>query len=94
MERNTHRERATRISLRAERTKHALIARAARQAGKSRTEFILDAACREATEVLLDRRLCLADAKAYKRFLEALDAPPAENKRLRRLMARRAIREQ
>ena len=83
-------KRTVTINLRADQTKRALIDRAAERVGKNRSEFMLDAACRQATEVLLDQRLFLLDEKAYKRFTDALDAPPAENKRLKRLMASRA----
>jgi uncharacterized protein (DUF1778 family) len=41
------------INLRADHTKGALIDRAAERVGKNRSEFMLEAACREATEVLL-----------------------------------------
>jgi uncharacterized protein (DUF1778 family) len=44
------------INLRADHTKGALIDRAAERVGKNRSEFMLEAACREATEVLLDQR--------------------------------------
>ena len=37
-----------------------------------------------------DRRLFLLDEKAYRRFTEALDGSPADNPRLRRLLATRA----
>ena len=47
---------------------------------------MLEAAFREATAVLLDQRFFLLDEKAYKRFTAALDKPPTENKRLRRLL--------
>jgi uncharacterized protein (DUF1778 family) len=86
-------ERGTRgvtINLRADHTKRALIDRAAERVGKNRSEFMLEAACPQATEVLLDQRLFLLDEKAYKRFTDALDAPPSENKRLRRLMMSKA----
>jgi uncharacterized protein (DUF1778 family) len=51
---------------------------------------MLEAACREATAVLLDQRFFLLDEKAYKRFTAALDKPPAENRRLRRLLMTKA----
>jgi uncharacterized protein (DUF1778 family) len=82
--------RGVTINLRADPTKRALIDRAAQRVGKNRSEFLLVAACRQATEVLLDQRLFLLDEKAYKRFTDALDAPPAENKRLKRLMMSKA----
>jgi uncharacterized protein (DUF1778 family) len=82
--------RGVTINLRADHTKRGLIDRAAERPGKNRSEFMLEAACREATEVLLDQRLFMLDEKAYKRFTEALDAPPSENKRLKRLMMSKA----
>jgi uncharacterized protein (DUF1778 family) len=51
---------------------------------------MLEAARREATGVLLDQRLFLLDDKAYAQFLAALDQPPAENRRLRRLLRTKA----
>ena len=51
---------------------------------------MLEAARREATAVLLDRRLFLLDDKAFQHFTSALDAPPTENPRLRRLLRTRA----
>jgi uncharacterized protein (DUF1778 family) len=78
------------INLRADHRKRALIDRAAERVGKNRSEFMLEAACRQATEVLLDQRLFLVEEEAYKRFTEALDAPPTENRRLKRLMMSKA----
>lgn len=82
--------RGVTINLRADERKRSLIDRAAERLGKNRSEFMLEAACREATAVLLDQRLFLLDEKAYKRFTAALDKPPAENRRLRRLMVTKA----
>ena len=78
------------INLRANRRQRALIDRAAETVGKNRADFMLDAACREADAVLLDRRLFLLDDKSYRRFIAALDKPPADNPRLRRLLASKA----
>jgi len=74
------------INLRADEAKRALIDRAAEAVGKNRSEFMLDAACREATGVLLDRTFFHLDEKTYKRFMAALEKPPTENPRLRRLL--------
>jgi uncharacterized protein (DUF1778 family) len=90
-------ERAPRgvtINLRADKLKRALIDRAAERLGKNRSEFMLEAACREATAVLLDQRFFLVDEKVYKRFTAALDKPPAENSRLRRLLRTKAAWEE
>ena len=82
--------RGVTINLRADHTKRELIDRAAKRIGKNRSEFMLEAACREATEILLDQRLFLIDEKTYRRFLHALDTPPAENKLLKRLLMSKA----
>ena len=78
--------RGVTINLRADTVTRTLIDRAAERLGKNRSEFMLEAARREATTVLLDQRLFLLDDKAYKRFAAALDQPPAANSRLRRLL--------
>jgi uncharacterized protein (DUF1778 family) len=78
------------INLRADASSRELIDRAAEALGKNRSEFMLDAARREATAVLLDRRLFQLDDKAYRRFTAALDAKPSDNPRLRRLLHTRA----
>lgn len=78
------------INLRANQRQRALIDRAAEVLGKNRSDFMLEAACRDADAVLVDRRFFLVDEKAYRRFITALDKPPADNARLRRLLASKA----
>ena|SRR5688572_24780583 len=78
------------INLRTDEARRALIDRAAQAAGKDRTEFMLDAAVREAHSVLLDRRFFQLEEVAFRQFLEALDARPRANPRLRKLLAKRA----
>jgi uncharacterized protein (DUF1778 family) len=78
------------INLRTDATSRDLIDLAAEAVGKNRSEFMLEAARRQATAVLLDRRLFLLDDQAFRRFTAALDAAPAENPRLRRLLRTRA----
>ncbi len=78
------------INLRTDARSRDLIDLAAEALGKNRSEFMLEAARREATEVILDRRLFLLDDQAFRRFTTALDALPTENPRLRRLLRTRA----
>jgi uncharacterized protein (DUF1778 family) len=78
------------INLRADEKKRSLIDRAAERLGKNRSEFMLEAACREATAVLFDQRFFLLDEKSYQRFTAALDKQPAKNPRLRRLLFMKA----
>lgn len=75
------------INLRTDEGRRALIDQAAQALGKDRTEFMLDAATREARSVLADRRYFELDDAAFEQFMDALDAPPADNPRLRKLLA-------
>ena len=63
-----------------------LIDRAAVSVGKTRTDFILEAARRAAEDALLDRAILSVGADAYAEFLKRLDAPAQPNERLRRTM--------
>jgi len=78
------------INLRTSDARRALIDRAAEALGKDRTEFMLEAATREAQSVLLDRRFFQLDEDAFRKFTKALDAPTEDNPRLRDLLAKRA----
>lgn len=74
------------ISLRVPAHRRDLIDRAAKAAGKTRTEFILESATRAAEEVLLDRRMFHLDAEQYEAFEKALDAPARPTAALRKLL--------
>lgn len=78
------------INLRASRTQRSLIDRAAAALGKTRSDFMLEASCREAEAVLLDRRYFALDAEAFRDFAAALDAPPSTSPRLRRLLTEKS----
>lgn len=78
------------INLRANRNQKVLIDRAAEALGRSRSDFMLDAACREAESVLLDRRYFTLSDEAFRRFTNILDNPPMDNPRLRRLLQTKA----
>jgi uncharacterized protein (DUF1778 family) len=78
------------INLRAKRTECDLIDQAAELLGKTRSDFMLETACREAEDVLLDRRVFTLDAETFTKFQAMLDAPTSENPKLRQLMATQA----
>ena len=78
------------INLRASRKQRSLIDRAAEALGKNRSDFMLEASCREAESVLLDRRYFALDAERFEEFTAMLDAPPATGPRLRRLLTEKA----
>ena len=79
------------INLRANRSQKALIDRAAQALGRTRSDFMLETACREAEGVLLDRRYFTLYPAAFKRFLAMLDKPPKVNPKLRRLLERTPV---
>jgi uncharacterized protein (DUF1778 family) len=78
--------RAAPINIRARPTQRNLIDKAAAMLNKNRSDFMLEAACREAENVLLDQRLFLVDDNAYQAFETLMDAPVKDNSALRRLL--------
>lgn len=74
------------LNLRIPAAARNLIDRAASSTGKTRTDFILDAARRAAEHTLLDRALVSVSPEAYAEFLKRLDAPAQPNERLRKTM--------
>lgn len=67
-----------------------MIERAAQVLGKTRTDFVLDAARASAEEALLDQATIKITPEAYAAFLERLDAPPQPNDRLRKTLRSKA----
>ncbi len=82
--------RGENINLRVTQNQKALIDRAANTLGRSRSEFMLEAACQQAESVLLDRRYFALSEDQFKRFTDLLDTPPASNQRLTRLLRTKA----
>jgi uncharacterized protein (DUF1778 family) len=78
------------VNLRAPKAWRSLVDRAAALQDKTRTDFILEAARRQAEDVLLDQRFFELDKKRYRAFLELLDNPPAPSARLVELMRAKA----
>ena len=76
------------INLRIESGTRQLIDDAAAILGKTRTEFMIESARRQAIDVLLDQRLFALDADRYDAFVHALDNPPAPGPKLRALAKR------
>jgi uncharacterized protein (DUF1778 family) len=76
------------INLRIGSHTRRLIDDAAAVLGKTRTEFMIESARREAIDVLLDQRLFMLDADRYDAFMHTLDNPPAPGPKLRSLMRR------
>lgn len=64
---------------------------AARAAGKSVSDFVLESALREAEERLADRRAFMLEPERWEAFVAALDAPPRRHLRLERLFAEPSV---
>lgn len=78
------------INIRAKAHQRDLIDLAAGRLGRSRSDFMLDAACRAAEDTLLDQTYFgLSEAK-FAEFQALLDAPPQVSERLRRTLGAKA----
>jgi len=71
----TNRSRA--VNLRMREDVRALIDHAAKIQGKTRSDFMIDAARHAAEEALLDQALVIVETKSYQHYLEILDQPPS-----------------
>jgi uncharacterized protein (DUF1778 family) len=64
------------VNLRVREDVRRVIDRAAKLRGKTRSDFMIDAAYRAAEDALLDQTLVTVDAESYRRYLAMLDQPP------------------
>jgi uncharacterized protein (DUF1778 family) len=78
------------ISLRTPPAQRELIDRAARLVGKSRTDFMLEAASEMAQQVLLDQALFVVPPEKFEDFEALLSAPLSSNGAIQRLLTTRA----
>ncbi len=78
------------INIRAKARQRDLIDQAAERLGRSRSDFMLEAACREAEDVLLDQTFFTVDAGTFAKFQALLDRPLPPTDKLRRLLKTKA----
>lgn len=78
------------INMKAEPEVRSLIDRAAKLLHLNRTEFVLETVIQRAEDVILDHQLISVDKERFERFVATLDAAPAKNPRLKKLMNRKA----
>lgn len=78
------------INIRAKAKQRDLIDLAADRLGRSRSDFMLEAACREAEDVLLDQTFFAVDAGTFSKFQALLDQPLPATDKLRRLLKTKA----
>ena len=79
-------QRRDTLNIRIKPEERSLIDRAAELTGKTRTDFVLEAARRAAMDALTERTLFSVDAEIFAKFSAALDAPPVANDKLQRTM--------
>jgi uncharacterized protein (DUF1778 family) len=83
--------RDRRFQLRATAFEETMIKVAAERQGVNVTDFIIRSACEKAEQALGDQRQFLLNDKQWKLFMEALDGPPREKLRLRRLFSEKQV---
>jgi uncharacterized protein (DUF1778 family) len=77
--------RNRRFQLRATATEETLIKIAAERQGVNVTDFIMRSACEKAEQALSDQTRFVLEEGQWKSFMAALDRPPKDKPRLRRL---------
>ena len=87
---DAHTNDSVSINIRAKARQRNLIDQAADKLGRSRSEFMLDAACRQAEEVLLDQTFFMVDAGTFEKLSALLDRPLPATDKLRRLLKTKA----
>lgn len=86
----TQTREAVSINIRAKARQRDLIDRAADRLGRSRSDFMLEAACREAENVLLDQAFFTVAAGTFAKFQALLNKPLPPTDKLRRLLKTKA----
>jgi len=81
---------AVSINIRAKTKQRDLIDQAADRLGRSRSDFMLEAACREAENVLLDQAFFTVDQGTFAKFQALIDNPLTPTDKLRRLLKTKA----
>lgn len=87
--RATNQSHAKAVNLRIREDIRSLIDCAAKAQGKSRSDFMIDAARRAAEDALLDQTLIRANHAEYEQLVAILDSPPDAEKFARLMNAPR-----
>ena len=79
------------LNMRVDPKKRALIDIAVAELGGDRTSFVVEAACRKAEEVLLNRRFYMLNETDYAFFEEAIKQPASEDPCFQKLLNKTPI---
>lgn len=82
-------DQSTTINIRASVRQRNLIDRAAQSLGKTRTEFMLEAASRSAEETLINQVFFHVSEDDYDKILDIFDGPVEINQNLQNLLRRK-----
>jgi uncharacterized protein (DUF1778 family) len=85
----TTERRSERVDLRMTPSVRQTLQQAAAASNKTLTEFLLDSGLHAAHDTLADRRMFVLDERQWDEFIAVLEAPPADNPRLRALLDRK-----
>jgi uncharacterized protein (DUF1778 family) len=83
--------RSEKLDLRLTPAAKQMLYKAAAAEQRSLSDFVLESALARAEETLTDRRHFGLSAEQWEAFMEALDAPPRELPRIRRLFSEPSI---
>ena len=83
-------EESVPINIRAKARQRDLIDQAAERLGRSRSDFMLEAACRKAEDILLDQAFFTVDQGTFEKFQALLDNPLPVTDKLRKLLKTKA----
>lgn len=78
------------VNLRIRNDTRAIIDRGAALLGRTRSDFMIEAARVAAENAILDQTVIVTSRENYDSFLAMLDRPPQSNERLRKLMQTKA----
>lgn len=82
----------SRLSIRVDAARKALIARAAKRQGETVSEFVLEIAYQAAAELLVDEEPISLSKKQLAHIFETLDRPPVKSAAaIRKLLSERSI---
>lgn len=82
----------SRLSIRVDAARKAIIARAAKRQGETVSEFVLEVAYQAAAELLVDEEPISLNKKQLAHIFETLDRPPAKSAAaIRKLLSERSI---
>jgi uncharacterized protein (DUF1778 family) len=78
------------LSMRLPESDIAIIDRAARKRGRSRTDFVREAAVRAAEEVVLENTIIRMSPEGFKQFMDIISAPPTPVPEMVKILKRKA----